>query len=95
MQINPIHAGAVAQAHALAVATRVETPAPAPRRHRFQPLEWLVRWLLQPDKADAGAVDALQLMQWSECGGRNYATALGALLAMKHRRVPPRTPPGP
>jgi hypothetical protein len=97
MYINPIHAGAVAQARALAVAARVQTAAVAPRRHRFQPLQWLVRWLLQPDKADAQTPDAAQLMQWSECAGRNYVTALGGVLVMKtlqHRGVPPRTPPG-
>jgi hypothetical protein len=97
MYINPIHAGAVAQACALAVAARVPTPAVAPRRPRFQPLQWLVGWLLQPDKADARTADAAQLMQWSECAGRNYVTALGGVLVMKmlqEQNAPPRTPPG-
>jgi hypothetical protein len=96
MYINPIHAGAVAQAHALAAAARVQPVEVSRRKHRFQPLQWLATWLLPPDKADAQAPDAAQLMLWSECAGRNYVTALGGVLVMKqlHQRTgQPPTPP--
>lgn len=96
MYINPIHAGAIAQAHALAAAARVQQGEVAPRKHRFQPLQWLATWLLQPDKADARTPDAAQLMLWSECAGRNYVTAFGGVLVMKqlHQRTgQPPTPP--
>ncbi len=89
MYINPIHAGAVAQARALAAAARVPAVAVSRRKHRFQPLQWLVTWLLQPDEADARAADPAQLMLWSECAGRNYVTAFGGVLVMKqlHQRT--------
>jgi hypothetical protein len=85
MYINPIHAGAVAQAHALAVAARIQTAAVSPRRHRFQPLRWLVKWL-QPDKSDSQTPDAAQLMHWTGCAGRSYVSPLDGVLV-------PRTPP--
>ena len=97
MYINPIHAGAVAQAHTLAVAARIQSAEVPRRRLRFRPLHWLVSWLLQPDTADGQTPDAAQLMQWSECAGRNYVTALGGVLVMKEvqrRAVPPTRPPG-
>jgi hypothetical protein len=95
MYINPIHAGAVAQAHALATAARVQPVEVSRRKHRFRPLQWLASWLLQPDQADTQTPDAAQLMLWSECAGRNYVTASGGLLVMKlllkkaaHSRTP-------
>jgi hypothetical protein len=89
MYINPIHAGAVAQAQALAAAARVSAVEVSRRKHRFQPLQWLATWLLQPDNADARAPDPAQLMLWSECAGRNYVTVFGGVLVMKqlHQRT--------
>jgi hypothetical protein len=92
MYIDPIHAGPVALAHAFALAARASTQCGksagaagsdgAPRRRRFKSLMRLVWWSRRQDAADSSTVDPVQLMLWSECAGRPYATALGGLLVM-------------
>jgi hypothetical protein len=96
MYIDPIHAGPVALAHALALAARAPTrregsagtqsPGRSSRRRRFKPLMRLARWWRQPNMADLPAPDPAELMMWSECAGRPYATALGGLLVAQHFR---------
>jgi hypothetical protein len=83
MYVNRIYAGPVALAHALAVASRVQS-APAASAGRLRPLKALAAWLSQPQKLECQTPDPVQLMLWSECAGRNYTTALGGMLVMKH-----------
>ncbi len=83
MYINPIHAGAVAQAYRLAAAARVQSSDASPRKPGFHPLQRFSAWLLRPVEANGEAAQSEQLMLWSECAGRNYVTALGGLLVMK------------
>jgi hypothetical protein len=69
MHIDPIHAGPVALAQALALAARRATqsgdsePTEAlygmSRRHRFQPLQRLARWWRQPDATDCPSADPM------------------------------------
>jgi hypothetical protein len=37
-------------------------------------------------RSDLATADPVQLMLWSECAGRPYATALGGLLVMNYFR---------
>jgi len=96
MYIHPIHAGPVALAYALALASRAATQsddsagsdsAHGPERgSRFKPLMRLARWWRQPNTAEFPVPDPKDLMMWSECAGRPYATALGGLLVANHLR---------
>jgi hypothetical protein len=96
MHIDPIHAGPVALAQALALASRADNRLGnsrrqehldgASRRLRFEPLRRLANWW-QRLHADAGpGPDPMQLMLWSEWPGRSHATALGGLLLMNRIR---------
>jgi hypothetical protein len=38
------------------------------------------------DRSDLKTADPVQLMMWSECAGRPYATGLGGILVMKYFR---------
>jgi hypothetical protein len=82
MQIDPIHAGPVALAHAMLLASR----APAAREARRAPLQLLAQWWRQFTREDGTAPDPAQLMLWSECAGRHYVTALGGILVMTRLR---------
>ena len=87
MYINPIHAGTVALAQALALATRAPGRSLAgPSRHRFRPLQRLAQWWRELGEANGAADDPAQLMLWADCGGRPYVTALGGLLLMEQLR---------
>ena len=96
MYINPIHAGPVALAHALALASRAATqsgksePAQATdgisRRHGFRPLQRLARWWHKADETQCPSPDPVQLVMWSECVGRPYLTALTGLLVVERFR---------
>jgi hypothetical protein len=96
MHIDPIHAGPVALAHALALASRAATqsgnsePTQAldgmSRRHRFQPLQRLARWWHEQDATQGPSPDPMQLVMWSECVGRPYLTALTGLLVVDRLR---------
>jgi hypothetical protein len=94
MYIDPIHAGPVALAHALALAARAhtqsddsghpESPDAAPRWRRFRPLQRLAKWWQQLDEVDGPTSEPVQLMLLSEPAGRPYATALSGLPLMNH-----------
>ena len=96
MYIDPIHAGPVALAHALALAARAQTqsddsaypksPHVGPALPRFRPLRRLAQWWQRLDDVKDPAPDAVQMALWTECGGRPYATALSGLLLMSHLR---------
>lgn len=96
MYIDPIHAGPVALAHALALAARVrgqcdgsacpESPHDAPAKRRFRPLRRLAQWWQRLDEVKDPTPEAVQMALWTECGGRPYATALSGLLLMAHLR---------
>lgn len=95
MYIDPIHAGTVALAQALALASRVDTQSAASAsagaadttaRRSFRPLQGLAQWWRDLDQAEGAAADPVQLMLWAECGGRAYATALSGLLLMEQLR---------
>ena len=92
MYIDPIHAGPVALAHAIARASRPYTPSNVSRhlvsadaeqpRLPFESLRRFVRWWRQLDKEPSSTADPVQLMLLSEPAGRPYATALSGLLLM-------------
>ena len=84
MYIDPIHAGSVALAHAFTLAARA--PAQPPRR--------LAHWWQKPGKVECPTPDPVQLMLWSECAGRSYATALSGLLLMNQLRRNRAVAPG-
>jgi hypothetical protein len=95
MYINPIYAGPVALAHALALATRAHTQLGVSRRsdstddtsrRRFAPLRRLAQWWQQLGAAEGPTADPVQLLLLSEPAGRPYATALSGLLLMDHIR---------
>jgi hypothetical protein len=96
MHIDPIHAGPVALAQALAFAARTttrpgssaaaQTPDDISRKPRFQPLQRLARWWHKPDVAPGPSPDPMQLVMWSECVGRPHLTALTGLLLVDHLR---------
>ena len=92
MYIDPIHAGPVALAHAIARASRPYTPSNVSRhlvsadaerpRLPFESLRRFVRWWRQLDQEPSSTADPVQLMLMSEPAGRPYATALSGLLLM-------------
>jgi hypothetical protein len=98
MHIDPIYAGPVAIAHALAIASRVQSNSeasrhpkssvgtPLPRRRHFSPLQRLAHWWRALSEPSACASDPVQLMMWSEPWGRPYNAALGVVLLMHHLR---------
>lgn len=95
MYINPIHAGPVALAHALALAARAHTQFGVSRRsdstddtsrRRLGPLRRLAQWWQQLGAEEGPTADPLQLILLSEPAGPHYATALSGLLLMNYIR---------
>jgi hypothetical protein len=96
MYIDPIHAGPVTLAQAVALETRAHTQfgASEPQECRHGPTRWrpfnslrrFARWWLQLDNEECPVSDPVQLMLLSEPAGRPYATALSGLLLMDHIR---------
>ena len=97
MYINPIHAGPVAFAQALVHTARRqsedsgrrELPVGAPRTRPLRPLQRLAQWWRKLDDVQGPANDPLQLMMWSDCGGRPHASALSGFLLLVYLRRKP------
>jgi hypothetical protein len=96
MYIDPIHAGPVALAHAVALATRAPTqcgvagppdspPVVSPRR-RFQPLRRLGRWWRNFGIDEGTTADPVKLMLLADPAGRPYTTALAGVLLLEYLR---------
>jgi hypothetical protein len=56
-------------------------------RRPFAPLQRLARWWQQLGEEESTTADPVQLTLLSEAAGRPYATALCAILLMKHLRA--------